>query len=129
MSLIKTKEKTFIEFAIEKVVRLWPVFAAYTALTVIFLSEGIQGCILDLTFLRHTGIAVVGSTILGKVRAIYLFDICYATDVLLCFGENIVENIVFLESHVVLMLIISISVCVLIWIITYYLVEKPAAMG
>lgn len=58
LSVERKKNKTFIEFLFDKIVRLWPVFAFYTLIMVIFFNSNLQESIFDLFFLRATAISL-----------------------------------------------------------------------
>lgn len=56
LSVIKDRKKTFIEFLLDKFVRLWPVFAVQTSAMVLFFDMKLQEAFFDFFFLRATGL-------------------------------------------------------------------------
>ena len=57
-SYVRKPNKPYIEFVVERFVRLWPVFAVYTILSIFVYKLDIQNAILDLCLLRGTGISL-----------------------------------------------------------------------
>ena len=58
ISASRKKDKSFIELLFDKIVRLWPVLCFYSIIMVAFFNSNIQDAILDLFFLRATGISL-----------------------------------------------------------------------
>lgn len=97
-SYVRNREKLFVEFMVEKIVRLWPVFAVYTFLAVIFLGEGLQDCILDLAFLRCTGISLNYTGIIWYV-APFFWSTLFLYAILKCFGKGMSTFILALITY------------------------------
>lgn len=51
-------ERSFVTFLIDKVARLWPVFALYTILSVFLLGQPVESALADMLFLRCTGLTL-----------------------------------------------------------------------
>ena len=53
----KNEEKSVLQFAIDRFFRLWPAYAVYTVLSMVFMGQTIYSGIYDLFMLRATGIS------------------------------------------------------------------------
>ncbi|MCD7753520.1 MAG: acyltransferase family protein [Clostridiales bacterium] len=60
-------ERPWGDFAIGRVVRLWPVFACYTVISVVFFRQDFYDAFLDLFFLRCTGLSLINSGIVWYI--------------------------------------------------------------
>ena len=58
VSYERAPEKPFMEYAVNRFVRLWPVFAFYTLCTLLLGGKISEDTLLDLAFLRCTGISL-----------------------------------------------------------------------
>jgi len=66
-SIKKHIDKDFIELLLDKIVRLWPVFFVYTAISVVVYKTPLETALLDLFFLRATGLSMSNTGIIWYI--------------------------------------------------------------